>query len=303
MGYIGSLYSMSYFGFMVTRLRVMNPIENTPDQAQKHYENFPVASFILPKHLRHPISLIYNFARQADDFADEGRHKPAMRLAMLDGFSQQLDIIQNNGSSKSVFFNDFAKMIRKYQLPLKPFYDLLEAFSQDVTKERYANFDEILDYCSRSANPIGTVLLHLFDKATPENLAYSNKVCTALQLINFYQDVDVDFDNSFHKSRVYLCQDEMEEHGINEAQIAAQYVNLHWEQFMLFNIERAEKMLAEGKPLENILPGRMGLEMRMIIGGGEQVVYKLKKVRGDIFKHRPTLRAWDWPLILLKALL
>ena len=194
-------------------------------------------------------------------------------------------------------------MIHREKLPLEPFYDLLDAFSQDVTKTEYANFDEVLDYCERSANPIGILLLHLFDKVSPESLAYSNNVCTALQLINFYQDVAIDFDSTFHKKRIYLCQDEMKKFHVTEAQIASQHVNLHWEQFMLFNIERAEEMLKVGKPLEQVLPGRMGLEMRLIIGGGEQIIYKLKKVRGDIFKHRPTLKAWDWPLILLKALL
>jgi len=271
--------------------------------AKQHYENFPVASFALPKHLRHPVTLIYNFARQADDIADEGYYIPEQRLAMLQGYKKQLDIIKVNGRSNSIFFIEFGKMIHKQNLPIEPFYDLLDAFSQDVTKTDYANFDEVLDYCKRSANPIGTLLLHLFGQATPENLAYSDKVCTALQLINFYQDVAIDFDSKFHKKRIYLCQDEMHKFSITEAQIASQHVNQHWEQFMLFNVERAEEMLKAGKPLEQILPGRMGLEMRMIIAGGEQVIYKIKKVRGDIFKHRPTLKAWDWPLILLKALL
>lgn len=288
---------------MVPDINTLTATEDSMALAQQHYENFPVASIVLPKHLRYPVSLIYSFARQADDFADEGHHKPELRLAMLQGFKEQLDLIKENSKTKSEFFTEFGEMVRRYKLPLTPFYDLLDAFSQDVTKTHYANFDEILDYCRRSANPIGALLLHLFDKATPENLAYSDKVCTALQLINFYQDIAIDFDDTYHKSRVYLCQDEMKRFNVGEAQIVSQYVNLHWEQFMLFNIERAEAMLKEGKPLEHILPGRMGLEMRLIIAGGEQIIYKLKKVRGDIFKHRPTLKAWDWPLILLKAIL
>ncbi len=271
--------------------------------SQQHYENFPVASFVLPKHLRDPIALIYTFARQADDFADEGQHKPAWRLAKLQGFKNELDLINSNTKTKSPFFTELGNMIEKYKLPLAPFYDLLDAFSQDVTKARYANFFELLDYCRRSANPIGALLLHLFGKATPENIIYSNKICTALQLINFYQDVAIDFENEFHKSRIYLCQDEMKQFGVTEAQIASQHTNRHWEEFMLFNIDRAEAMLQEGKPLEHVLPGRIGLEMRMIIGGGERVLYKLKSVRGDVFKHRPTLQTWDWPVILLKALL
>ena len=278
-------------------------IQDSLDLSQQHYENFPVASFVLPKHLREPISLIYTFARQADDFADEGHHKAAWRLSKLHGFKLELDVIKNNERTKSPFFNALGNTIRQYNLPLEPFYDLLDAFGQDVTKERYANFYELLDYCRRSANPIGTLLLHLFGKATPENLIYSNKICTALQLINFYQDVAIDFENEFHKSRIYLCQDEMKQYSVTEAQIASQHVNRHWEQFMLFNIERAETMLLEGKPLEHILPGRVGLEMRMIIGGAERVIYKLKNIRGDVFKHRPTLQTWDWPVILLKALL
>ncbi len=271
--------------------------------SQTHYENFPVASHFLPKHLRNPIALIYTFARQADDFADEGHHKPATRLANLQGFKEQLDLIKNNSKTKSPFFTEFGNMIREHNLPLVPFYDLLDAFGQDVTKTRYANFFELLDYCRRSANPIGALLLHLFGKATPDNLIYSNQVCTALQLINFYQDVAIDFENDFHRSRIYLCQDEMHEFGITEAQIASQHVNKNWEKFMLFNIERAQTMLNQGKPLERILPGRIGLEMRMIIGGGDRILYKLRNVRGDVFKHRPQLKAWDWPLILLKSLL
>ncbi len=284
-------------------LNAMSAINITTIKKWQHYENFPVATFVLPKHLRYPISLIYNFARSADDFADEGDLKPEIRLALLQEYRDQLDLINDNRKSLLPFFNELSKVIRQYHLPLAPFYDLLDAFSQDVTKTHYANFEEVLDYCSRSANPIGTLLLHLFKKVTPENLAYSNNVCSALQLINFYQDIAIDFDDAFHKRRIYLCQDEMEKFNINEAQIAAAHVTPHWEALMLLNIERAEAMLKAGKPLGNVLPGRMGLEISMIISGGEQIIYKLKKVRGDIFNHRPTLRAWDWPLILIKALL
>jgi squalene synthase HpnC len=276
---------------------------NSLELSQQHYENFPVASFVLPKHLRDPIALIYTFARQADDFADEGHHKPDWRLAKLQGFKDELDLIRTKSHTKSPFFSELSKAIDKYQLPLEPFYDLLDAFSQDVTKTRYANFYEVLDYCRRSANPIGTLLLHLFGRATPENIIYSNKICTALQLINFYQDVAIDFENEFHKSRIYLCQDEMKKYNVTEAQIASRHANRHWEDFMLFNIARAETLLLEGKLLGNVLPGRIGLEMRMIINGGERVIYKLRSAHGDIFKHRPTLQAWDWPVILLKALL
>ncbi len=276
--------------------------QDSSTAAQQHYENFPVGSIALPKHLRRPVALIYHFARQADDFADEGNHEPHERLSMLDSFKEQLDLIAANKNSDSSFFNEFAAMIKQHELPLQPFYDLLSAFSQDVTKASYANFDEVLDYCQRSANPVGILLLHLYKKATPENIVYSDSVCTALQLINFYQDIAIDFDASFHKKRIYLCQDEMKQFNVNETQIAEQRVDSNWQQLMLFNIERAESKLKAGMPLGRILPGRMGLEMRLIVGGGERIISKLKKTKGDIFNHRPKLMAWDWPLIIFKNL-
>jgi|TARA_B110000879_G_scaffold69436_1_gene97086 squalene synthase HpnC len=278
------------------------PNQDNTALASQHYENFPVASFALPKDLRYPIALIYHFARCADDFADEDNHTQAERLVLLQGYVDELNIIKANGSSQDAFFIEFAQMLRDRKLPLAPFYDLLDAFKQDVIKTRYVNFDEVLDYCKRSANPIGALLLHLFNKASPKNLAYSDNICSALQLINFYQDVAIDFDDTDHPRRIYCCQDEMQEFGITETQMAAQQSNVNWERFMRFNVERAETMLQTGKPLGRILPGRMGLEMRLIIAGGETIIRKLKMVNGDVFHKRPTIKAWDWPAILIKAI-
>ena len=278
------------------------PNQDNTALASQHYENFPVASFALPKDLRYPIALIYHFARCADDFADEDNHTQAERLALLQGYVDELNIIKANGSSQDAFFIEFAQMLQDRKLPLAPFYDLLDAFKQDVIKARYVNFDEVLDYCKRSANPIGALLLHLFNKASPKNLVYSDNICSALQLINFYQDVAIDFDDTDHPRRIYCCQDEMQEFGITETQMAAQQSNVNWERFMRFNVERAETMLQNGKPLGRILPGRMGLEMRLIIAGGETIIRKLKVVNGDVFHKRPTIKAWDWPAILIKAI-
>ena len=278
------------------------PNQDNTALASQHYENFPVASFALPKDLRYPIALIYHFARCADDFADEDNHTQAERLVLLQGYVDELNIIKANGSSQDAFFIEFAQMLRDRKLPLAPFYDLLDAFKQDVIKTRYVNFDEVLDYCKRSANPIGALLLHLFNKASPKNLAYSDNICSALQLINFYQDVAIDFDDTDHPRRIYCCQGEMQEFGITETQMAAQQSNVNWERFMRFNVERAETMLQTGKPLGRILPGRMGLEMRLIIAGGETIIRKLKMVNGDVFHKRPTIKAWDWPAILIKAI-
>lgn len=276
--------------------------------ASSHYENFPVASVLLPNHLREPIALIYSFARQADDFADEGDFSVEQRLASLNKCRDELDLLQAYIKPQTMFFSALGAMIKSRKLPFEPFYDLLDAFSQDVTKIRYENYAEVLDYCSRSANPIGRLLLHLYEAATPQNIALSDNICTALQIINFLQDIAIDFKKNDGKQRIYMCQDELLKFGITEQQIAAfidasELIDQRWQQFMRFNLDRVKAMLDSGKPLGRILKGRIGFEMRMIIAGGERIIAKIAKVNGDVFRHRPVLNYWDWLLILCKALL
>jgi len=277
------------------------------NHAASHYENFPVASIFLPKQLRQPIALIYSFARQADDFADEGDLTQEKRLSLLNNFRDELDLVQAYIKPKTDFFAVLAQMIKVQKLPLTPFYDLLDAFSQDVTKTRYLNYDEVLDYCRRSANPIGRLLLHLYQASAPKNIELSDNICTALQIINFLQDIAIDFKKNDGKQRIYMCQDELAKFGITEPQIHAyvstvQTIDSRWQHFMQFNLQRVNALLRSGKPLGRILKGRIGFEMRMIIAGGERIVAKISKVDGDIFNHRPELNHWDWLLILLKAL-
>lgn len=278
-------------------------IDQSQSLASRHYENFPVASVFLPRHLRGPIALIYSFARQADDFADEGDLSIEERLGLLDDFREQLDLLQAYIKPKREFFLVLGKMIRSKKLPLSPFYDLLNAFSQDVVKTRYANYDEVLAYCAQSANPIGRLLLHLYGQASPENIKLSDHLCSALQLINFLQDIADDFKKNADKQRIYLCQDEMAKFGVTEQMIADQVVNANWQQLMRFNLDRTSKLLQAGKPLGRILKGRIGFEMRMIIAGGERIICKLNQVNGDIYHHRPTLQPLDWLRIFFKALL
>ena len=277
------------------------------NHATSHYENFPVASIFLPKQLRNPIALIYSFARQADDFADEGDLTQAERLSLLNSFRDELDLVQAYIKPKTEFFAVLAQMIKGRKLPLAPFYDLLDAFSQDVTKTRYQNYGEVLNYCKRSANPIGRLLLNLYRANTSKNIELSDNICSALQIINFLQDIAIDFKKNDGKQRIYMCQDELAKFGITELQIqdyvnAAQSIDSRWQKFMQFNLLRAGDLLRAGKPLGRILKGRIGFEMRMIIAGGERIMIKISKVDGDIFNHRPELNHWDWLLILLKAL-
>jgi len=268
-------------------------------QTTGHYENFPVASFILPRRLRKPVRAIYGFARTADDIADEGELAPAERYARLEAMRAALEEIAREDTPADPVMASLAKAVRDHRLPLKPFHDLLDAFSQDVSKHRYAHFGEVMTYCRKSANPVGRLLLHLFGDHDPRHQAWSDGICSALQLINFLQDVAIDY----RKGRIYLPQDEMERFGISERQIAEGRVDALWQQFMKFQIERARRMLAAGAPLGRALPGRIGLEMRLIILGGERILYRLHECKGDVFQHRPVLRLADWLYMLRRALL
>jgi squalene synthase HpnC len=267
--------------------------------AVNHYENFPIASVLLPAYLRRPVELIYAFARQADDFADEGDWPASVRLANLAGFVQQLDLIENRAMPSSPLFVDLADIIQEFDLPIDLFRDLLSAFSQDVVKTRYADFGEVMDYCRRSANPVGRLMLHLYRATQPRSLAWSDNICSSLQLINFWQDVEIDY----RKNRIYLPADEMAEYAVTESQIANRDVGSSWRDLMLFQIERTRKMLLAGAPLGRTLSGRIGLELRMIVMGGNRILEKLQASGGDVFGNRPVLKTIDWVIMLYRSLL
>jgi squalene synthase HpnC len=263
-----------------------------------HYENFPVASWLLPAPLRRPVSVIYRFARSADDFADEGEVPGAERLARLDAYRAELRRIEAGEPPATALFQELREVIAAHGLPLSPFRDLLDAFSQDVTKSRYASFVEVMDYCRRSADPVGRLMLHLYRKVDADNLACSNAICTALQLVNLWQDVEIDF----RKDRIYLPQEDMAHFGVTERQIAARDASGGWWELMRFQVERARAMMLKGSPLARRLPGRIGLEIRAVVQGGLRILEKIESARGDVFRRRPVLSIRDWPLVLARAL-
>jgi len=263
-----------------------------------HYENFPVASVLLPESLRHPVSVIYRFARSADDFADEGELPPPERLAFLEGYRTELRRLEAGQSTASPLFKELREVVAAYRLPLDPFHDLLDAFSQDVTKQRYANFCELMDYCQRSANPVGRLMLHLYGSLNASDLESSDAICSALQLTNFWQDVDSDF----RRNRIYLPQDDLARFGVTEAQIAAHDVSGGWWNLMRFQIDRTRWMMLRGAPLAKRLPGRIGLELRAVMQGGLMILEKLERVSGDVFRKRPVLKTLDWPLLFARAI-
>lgn len=263
-----------------------------------HYENFPVASLLLPADLRAPVGVIYRFARSADDFADEGDALPAERLASLAAYREQLDRIAAGKPPHTRLFEDLVHIVRERDLPLDPFYDLLDAFAQDVVQSRYADFDLLLDYARRSANPVGRLMLHLFGMADARNLAWSDAICSALQLINFWQDIAIDW----QKDRVYLPSDEMAHFGVGEAHIAGGVCDTAWRDLIRFQIDRTRSMMETGAPLGRVLPGRIGLEIRITIQGGLAILDKLEAANCDMFRHRPVLKWHDWPFLLARAL-
>lgn len=291
-----------------------------------HYENFPVGSYALPARLRRPIVAIYAFARAADDLADEGSASSSERLSALDGFESSLDRIERGEAPEDGLFSELAQVIRDYALPLQPFRDLLSAFRQDVVKTRYAEFGEVMDYCRRSANPVGRLLMALFRDSDPRHLAYSDGLCSSLQLINFLQDVAIDF----RKDRVYLPQDELAKAGLSDGLLsrlldqpcapsaappfasqtlgdipvvsAVSAPEERWRQFMLGQIRRVQKMLQASAPLGLALKGRAGFEARMIIAGGDRILGKIYRAPLAPLKHRVTLNAWDWLVIVWRGL-
>ena len=266
--------------------------------AVDHYENFPVASLLLPARLRHPVTLIYRFAREADDFADEGDAEPHVRLRQLQQFGDQLTRLERGQTPDIAWFSELGAVIAAFRLPFEPFHDLLSAFAQDVVKPRYGDHAEVMDYCRRSANPVGRLLLVLYGASGERHLECSDAICSSLQLINFLQDVEIDY----RKNRIYLPQDEMARFGISEAQIASGDTGGRWSEFMAYQTARARGMLNSGAPLARALPGRIGLELRMIVAGGARILDKIERVRGDVFRRRPVLRPLDWPLMLCRAL-
>jgi squalene synthase HpnC len=263
-----------------------------------HYENFPVASWLLPARLRPPIEAIYAFARGADDIADEGAAPEAERLAALGRYFAALDAIERGDTPHEPPFARLAAAVRDHSLPVALLRDLLDAFRQDVTCKRYADFAALRDYCRRSANPVGRLLLHLFGMTDARSLDESDTVCTAPHLANFCQDVEHDW----AKGRVASPGEDLARFGVAEGEIAARRTGDAWQRLMAFECERTHSLFAAGAPLGRRLPGRVGLEIRATVAGGRRILDRIDAARGDVFRHRPVLGPWDWAVIVMKAL-
>jgi len=267
------------------------------DLTRDHYENFPVASFLIPKNYRKEIAIIYWFARTADDIADEGEFSSNYRLEKLEQFEKQFLESLTNGSGHPNF-NLLSSVIKKNNLSTDYFTDLLSAFKQDVIKTRYNNYHEVLDYCKRSANPVGRILLELFKINDAEAIKCSDKICTALQLTNFYQDTLIDF----KKGRIYYPQDELKMFSVTEKMFELKENNPNIKALVKYNIERVQQLFDEGRDINNYLSGRFKYEIKWTISGGEKILSKIRKNDFNVFDYRPVLNKFDFIKLLIKSL-
>ena len=280
---------------------------SAPQSAQEitHYENFPVASWLCPPHLRPAIAAIYWFARTADDLADEGDATPQQRLDDLAAFRYDLMAAAKGQSASTRWpqvFTQLTAAIVKFSLPNKHLDDLLSAFEQDIRKTRdgqgYANEAELHDYCARSANPVGRLLLHLYGINDEVALGYSDDICTALQLINFWQDISQDIP----RGRFYLPEDACDQFNVSRADLQS-----------LIQTENATKLIAtqaintlalmqKGSQLVHLIPGRAGWELRFVVQGGLRILDKIKALDYAMLLKRPKLTKLDYVVIGWRAL-
>ena len=269
-----------------------------------HYENFPVASWLCPPRLRPAIAAIYRFARAADDIADEGDAAPAERLADLAALRADLGAIaggQPHSARGPQIFEPLRGVLQTYALPAALLSQLLDAFEQDVrysaSGQRYQTDAELLDYCTRSANPVGRLLLHLYGIDDARSLAQSDQICSALQLINFWQDLGLDL----RRGRWYPTTQAMQQHALSEADLLADRPSINASRMVAACAGDARALMRQGASLALRIPGRAGWELRLVVQGGLRILDKLEAIGHESWRQRVRLGALDAPLLLWRA--
>ena len=248
--------------------------------------------------MRKDVAIVYWFARTADDIADEGDISVQLRLEKLAEFENRLKYVLSNSSCNNLEVA-LRNTILNRKLKQDNFFNLLKAFKQDVTKNRYTNFIEVSDYCSNSANPIGRILLELFNIRDEKAINYSDKICTALQITNFIQDTLIDY----QKGRIYYPLDEMEKFGVDENLFEMKQINDNLKKLIQFSVDRTQTLFDEGKKLLTYLSGRFRYEIAWTIKGGEEILNKIRGADFDVFSSRPYLAKTDYLKIFIKALI
>lgn len=264
--------------------------------ARTHYENFPIASWLLPRKLHQHFYNIYAFCRMADDLGDEvqGAYRSLVLLQWWRG--QLADCYA--GSAQHPVFVALQQTVDEFKIPAKPFEDLISAFEQDQRVHEYATFVDLLEYCRRSANPVGELVLHLFGAHDKQNVRWSNSICTGLQLANFWQDVSRDFE----MGRVYLPKEDRERFGYSDADLHARTSNRAFFELMRFEVERARDFLLDGRPLASSLRGRYQVDVDLFIGGGLRILRRIEGIRYRVWETRPVVTKRDFAVLFLRSL-
>ncbi len=263
--------------------------------ARGHYENFPVASLLLPRGKRRHVAAIYAFARQADDFADEDGYE-GRRLELLADWGRRLDRAAD-GKAEEPIFIALSDTIRTQQVPVGPMRDLLKAFEQDVSVRSYETFDSLLGYCRLSANPVGRLVLSLFDHRDEPMLVQSDFICTALQLANFWQDVTLDLD----KGRCYIPREDLRRFRYSSEDLASRKPTPAFVEVMRYQVDRTRRLFGCGSGLPGQVGGRLGLQLRLVLLGGLRVLERIEQCGYDVFSRRPSLTPSDWCRMLVRA--
>lgn len=254
--------------------------------ARSHYENFPVVSWLLPRRLHQHFYNVYAFCRWADDLADE-TGDPAQSLELLAWWRGELDACYA-GRTRHPVFVALQKTIRQFSIPLEPFTDLISAFEQDQSVHEYETVDQLLDYCRRSANPVGRLVLRLAESDTPSHLAWSDSICTGLQLANFWQDVARDA----QIGRTYLPRDDRHRWGYADDQLRLRRSTPEFVALMRYEVDRARDCLLTGLPLVNAVPPWLQFDIDLFIQGGLQILKEIEKIDFQVWEVRPVVSKW-----------
>ncbi|MGA9406377.1 MAG: squalene synthase HpnC [Bacteroidota bacterium] len=264
--------------------------------AETHYENFPVASFILSKEFKGPIRLVYAFARVADDIADEGKDSKETRLQRLSEWEGEF-VKALAGEISIPFFQELAETVVKYSIPQSLFFDLIAAFQMDCIGREYNTFEDLLFYCRHSANPVGRILLHIFSCANDKTCSLSDAICTSLQLTNFWQDLSIDI----KRNRVYIPREDFERFGLTAGDLRSGSGTDNVRLLLKFQVERTKKLFLDGKSLFGLIDKRFAFDLRLTYHGGVRILEKIESDDYSVLHHRPALSKYDWALIGIRS--
>jgi len=268
-------------------------------ESKKHYENFPVATLLYPKKIREAAIILYQFARTADDIADEGSFTKKERLEALQIYQINLNKIKKNNLNTDLLFLDIYKIIHQFKIPINLLQKFIDAFKQDIINIRYKNFEEFIDYSNKAAAPAGQIILGLFGENTKKNIIHSNSICHALALIGISQD----FYEDILKDRLYIPTSEMKRFNLEISDIHDKKFNANWKIFKKFWLQRIDRILIQGMPLVSSTKGRLRLQIKIVISAANLLVNRMKEEECDLFNSPPKLSKIDWLLLLCRCIL